>query len=139
MRLDCTVKDVQSYGPNIEHGTLDLRQCPGIEPVGAVMLNVLPIFTALRHDQHFKSVIISGVSRKDIVHLLADALKTNSTLTKIAVVETEGDSTAFSCLAAALRDNQSIALQQIDLSGHLSFGSCNHWFLFSFFFLKSMD
>jgi hypothetical protein len=103
---------------------LDLRECPGIETAEfpGSSLNLVPIFASLRFDTYFNAIIMTGVQHKEALHLASDAVRFNSWLTKIVVVDSGGDQDSLISFATALSDNKSYSLQMIDLSQHPNFG-----------------
>ena len=70
----------------------DLRECPGIEPHGPLSLNLTPVLMALKHDVYFRSLTLVKVSRKEVLPLVAEICKTNHTLTKLVIVDTDAES-----------------------------------------------
>lgn len=103
---------------------LDLRECPGIESAETPgsSLNLVPVFASLRFDTYFHSIIMTGVQHREAISLVADAVRFNSWLTKVVVVDSSGDQEQLISFATALSDNKSCSLQMIDLSQHPGFG-----------------
>eukprot|EP01096_Ripella_sp_DP13-Kostka_P007306 TRINITY_DN265_c1_g1_i1.p1 TRINITY_DN265_c1_g1~~TRINITY_DN265_c1_g1_i1.p1 ORF type:complete len:1011 (+),score=465.83 TRINITY_DN265_c1_g1_i1:119-3151(+) len=93
---------------------LDLTYCPGIERGSDLSFDLRPVFYALRHNIYFLQFEVSDVAIADVIQLLADAMKTNATLTKLSLTNLE--TAYFSALGKSLTDHLTNAITEIDLS-----------------------
>lgn len=101
---------------------LDLSEAVGIEAKSESAINLWPLFATLRFDEYFLSVILRKTSRKEAVHLIADVLRTNHTLTRISIENCGSDEKYFVELAWSLKANPNHSIQMIQISD-VGFGS----------------
>eukprot|EP01117_Protostelium_nocturnum_P011157 TRINITY_DN4052_c0_g1_i3.p1 TRINITY_DN4052_c0_g1~~TRINITY_DN4052_c0_g1_i3.p1 ORF type:complete len:556 (-),score=192.19 TRINITY_DN4052_c0_g1_i3:17-1684(-) len=101
---------------------LDLSEAIGIEAKSESAINLWPLFASLRFDEYFLSIILRKTSRKEAIHLLADVMRTNNTLTRIYFENCGSDEKYFVELAWSLRANPNHSIQMIQISD-VGFGS----------------
>lgn len=101
----------------VESGSkwLCMMDAPGVESDTDITFDFAPIFAALRHNIYFRGVSMSGVTRRSAMTLLSDAVKFNTTFTRL-VLRHMGAIPHLYLLGEAMSANSANYIQELDLS-----------------------
>lgn len=112
------------YVENLEHKGIrefNISEVPILENLSSPRFNLEPVIMALKYNKYFLSIVVNDISRKEIGFILAEVIKTNTTLTKIVVSNTDIETNGLAALSTSLRENKHINIEVLDISNQKSF------------------
>eukprot|EP01125_Pyxidicula_operculata_P005220 TRINITY_DN1889_c0_g1_i1.p1 TRINITY_DN1889_c0_g1~~TRINITY_DN1889_c0_g1_i1.p1 ORF type:complete len:859 (-),score=194.15 TRINITY_DN1889_c0_g1_i1:605-3181(-) len=95
---------------------LDLTTAIGFETSSDNTSCLGPLILSLVHDIYFKSIIVHNIQRKEILEEVAEVIRNNRVLTKLVLVNVDGDASGFQQLGMALFDNTADTIRIIDFN-----------------------
>lgn len=111
------------YVENLEYTNdreFNLSNIPGIENTSGLkdplQLQIEPIVLALKYNRYFLSLVLSDVARKEIASLVSEVVKTETTLSKLKLSNTDADNGGLLSLSTALRENKNINIEVLEIS-----------------------
>eukprot|EP01103_Thecamoeba_quadrilineata_P002834 TRINITY_DN126_c0_g2_i1.p1 TRINITY_DN126_c0_g2~~TRINITY_DN126_c0_g2_i1.p1 ORF type:complete len:899 (+),score=195.85 TRINITY_DN126_c0_g2_i1:722-3418(+) len=99
---------------------MDLIECVGFPADsinGLEAPNYTALFAALRYNTHFRTLQIKKNSRREVLVLLFNTLKTNNCLSRL-IVESDNSNSTFVGIGEALRQNKESAVQILQFANN---------------------
>ncbi|GAM22368.1 hypothetical protein SAMD00019534_055430 [Acytostelium subglobosum LB1] len=106
----------------------DLTKCPGLEGRSDLSFNIEYVLETLKYNNYFTSVIVGGMSQKNILSAIGEVLHINRNIRKVSVSGVNEDQ-SLSLVGLGLLNNPTNTIQVLDFSNNsLSQSSIGQFF-----------